>query len=229
MQVKNEIVQELLDLGSPLAAFPRVTPFLAPAHGFEANARHLVDGTLAAFGAQDPALPYPKAMPFTVPAGYFSQLPDAVLDAVQEDTAFLSKKPSFEVPEHYFEQFAGTLLDKIKAEEQPAVRPATRVIPLYARKSLRWAAAAVVLIALGIGAYPLLNSNNNTVAPVAEQSLANISPRAISDYMQNNLDDFDREMMIENAAALALSEEPINVSGVDQKDIVDYLDENGWN
>lgn len=229
MQVKNEIVQELLDLGSPLAGFPRVTPFLAPAHGFEANARYLVDGTLAAFGEQDPALSFSKKMPFEVPAAYFSQLPDAVLDTVLGDTGLLSKKPSFEVPEQYFEQFAGTLLDKIKAEEQPAEKPKTKVIPLLTRKSVRWAAAAAVVIAIGLGAYPLLNRDTTTTAASAEHSLANVSPRAISDYMQNNLDDFDREMMIENAAALALSDQSDQVPGVDRKDIVDYLDENGWN
>lgn len=230
MQAKNEIVQELMDLESPLASFPRSMPFLPPAQGFEANALAFVEGTLASLREEDPVLPYSRRMPFEVPAAYFEMLADEVLENVAGNGASLSKQPSFEAPPAgYFEHFAGSVLDKIRAEEQPAVaeKPQTKIIRFPALKSVRWAAAAVLLIAIGLGTYRFLPRNGN--APVSgEHSLAGISEAAISDYVQNNIDDVDREMMIEHAAMLALGETD-NVSNLDKNDIVDYLNENGWN
>jgi len=61
---------------------------------------------------------------FTVPAGYFEQLADAVLINVKEGTGSLfssiTEKTPGNVPSGYFESLAGNILNKIKAQETVA-------------------------------------------------------------------------------------------------------------
>ena len=104
-----------------------------------------------------PGLPAPSpAMPFSVPAGYFEQLPAAVMDRIRleenELPAILrtlkEKNRSvagwpYEIPTGYFDQTQNTILTR---------QQKTPVISLNKRAFFKYAAAAAVLLMLfGVG------------------------------------------------------------------------------
>lgn len=116
--------------------------------------QHSIKAELA---AQAPGLPYPAPpAPWQVPAGYFEQLPAAVLERIRIETdelppvlqslkAIAAQQPGwpYRVPEGYFSQ----PLDRSLTKENKAP-----VITLRNRSFFKYAVAAAVLIAvLGVG------------------------------------------------------------------------------
>lgn len=58
-------------------------------------------------------------LPYGVPAGYFEQLPELVLDRLQASAGIprIEDGQSFRVPQGYFETLAGNILEKIRQSE----------------------------------------------------------------------------------------------------------------
>lgn len=58
-------------------------------------------------------------LPYGVPAGYFEQLPELVLDRLQASAGIprVEDGQSFRVPQGYFESLAGNILEKIRQSE----------------------------------------------------------------------------------------------------------------
>lgn len=101
----------------------------------------------------------PVTQVFTVPEGYFDQLPDQILDRIRamdadhaEELASLSpllagisRKMPMQVPDGYF--------DEVKAPVVQEERAPARVIPMSTNRFSRLAVAASIVAILGIGAW----------------------------------------------------------------------------
>jgi hypothetical protein len=227
MSTRNDILNELRELGSPLADMSRAMPYFTPSGYFNGLADYTNESVKAANG--NIATPgWSKAMPYAIPNSYFEYLPEEILFAVteQEHGLHLPKSNPLSVPEGYFVGLPQQLIDTIKAEET-ATKPATRVIPLGDNiwKNVRWAAAAILVLGIGLGSYSLFNGNSKEITP--QQELSAVSESTISDYIQQNIDDFDMES-IENTVAANTTAAQLDASILTDEEIKLYLDETGW-
>jgi hypothetical protein len=113
------------------------------------------------------------------------------------------------------------MLAAAKASEPVVAEKKGRVIPFKFkrrtnRSPIRWAAAAVMLICIGLGSYETIFNGRQ---PSHEQMLSSISYNDIHDYLQHTYRmDVDR----------VVSNNDISKLNVDSKDIVEYLNETGW-
>lgn len=224
METYNDISDELSSMGSPLAGMSRNMPYRLPEGYFDGLATQVliaitVPGEITALEGGT------KKMPFDVPNGYFDQLQASVLQQVQQESieTGLPKANVFTAPEGYFDTLPGNIMAAIHASEAPQEKQRTRIIGI-GWKSIRWAAAAVVIVGLGIGSVKM-------IWPGAEskESLAKIPATSIQAYVQQNIDEFDSELIENNIAAnINLHTQPGLPNTIDKNDIIQYLDENGW-
>ncbi|MBL7681951.1 MAG: hypothetical protein JNK00_01225 [Flavipsychrobacter sp.] len=219
MNSANDIIQELRGLGSKLADMPRTLPYEVPTGYFDAFAGGIMH-FVQADAADEPLLQLPKTMPFEVPDGYFDSLTGEVLAKVNEPSLPFTKAMPHTVPEDYFALFPDAVLMSIKKEN--AGKNETKVIAFSVWKTVRWAAAAIVLLGIGIGAYSYLNTGK----PIDTQAqLAMIPGDSISEYVQMHIDDYELE-------TIASSLEPKDLETLTEKlseeEIENYLNETGW-
>ncbi len=221
METYNDISDELSSMESPLAGMSRNMPYQLPEGYFDRLATQVLtaiivpDEITALEGGT-------KKMPFDVPNGYFDQLQASVLQQVQQESiaASLPKENVYTTPEGYFDILPGHIMAAIHASEAPQAKK-TRIIGW---KSIGWAAAAVVILGLGMGSVKM-------IWPGAEskESLAKIPATSIQAYVQQNIDEFDSELIENNIAAnINLHTQPGLPNTIDKNDIIQYLDENGW-
>ena len=234
MQPGKEILDELKELSSYLATLNRVVPFAVPEGYFEGNSQTLLQGVIAANSETDLQLSViNKTNPYQLPQGYFETLPGKMLSAVTRQNAaslLLPKVNAQEAPEGYFDQLPARMLAAVKQEQEEIEIPTTtKVIPLGNNiwKSVRWAAAALLVAGLGFGSYKMIQPQRATPKASVEQRLAQIPNAAINHYIQANIDDFDGDMI---ASVVTKNEKkaPVTKDQLTDKEIIDYLDESGW-
>ena len=149
---------------------------------------------------------------FKVPKGYFTELPDTILESVSP-LAEIKAQP-FTVPKNYFQSLPDLVLDQIKAEaeaevetviSEPEVSSAPQVswldelinsvaVLFQPRYALRLASVAVLIIA----GYFFLNSPNN------DETLAQAEVNPLEMYGLS-LDDLNDDDL-----AMLLSDEPLS-------------------
>jgi len=207
MTQRNNILQELKELNSPLASYTTESVYSVPEGYFEGlaatvlsriRAMNAVNSTeeikqLSPFIGQLSA-----QMPYSVPAGYFEELPERMLQRViagteslnakDETTALspllgsLKKTMPYSVPEGYFEQI------KSPAEEEKTA--GAKIISIGSRNWFRYAAAAVVTGIIAIAGFLILNSDNKK--PEGGKALAKVSKdiKKMNPSQQEDLIDF---------------------------------------
>ena len=209
MNRENEILQELQSMNSILAGMPRTMPYSVP-DGYFTSLVATVQEQIHIEHAQDPVITWSKANPYITPDGYFDSLTANVLSNVITAPVSVAHNDPYEVPAGYFD----TLPDRLLAAAKEAQKQPARIIPLRRNiwKQVKWAAAAVLIIGLGFGSYEIVQ----ILQPPhkAEHMLASIPDKDISEYIQQNIDDFDLDMIVSNA----------NIS---DEDIIQYLKETG--
>lgn len=250
MKEANDIQDELISWGNPLAGMSREMPYEVPdmyfAHLPE-TMRHIVemeDETDAAiepflksFGNKNVPIPY------ILPQDYFGQLPAQVMAEIKNNelAGKLPKPLLYAVPEGYFNTLPAQALAIAKDSGQEAVAESSsseleqqagaeegssRVIPLKKKSvwwHVRWAAAAALLIGIGIGSYrPLFVKQPFDT----EKALSKVPQSEINEYVQQNIDDFDVELLVSNLPASSAN--TIQPQQLNNKEIIDYLNENGW-
>ena len=153
-----------------------------------------------------------KGMPYSVPEGYFEQLPQALLAIAKEDAPALpatGKAMPHTVPNGYFARLPAQILAKV------GNTPAPKRIKMLPRLSNMAAAASLVLIftAAAYVYWSVPQSNN------AAQHLATVSQADIAEYLTNSGHCVYNSH--KNTTTLTnLQAEP--------QDIKAYLDEVGW-
>lgn len=188
MERDKGIQEELKSMGSPLAGMPRAMPYSVPAGYFE----HL-GGQLQGIVKETDGLIRPDAnrtMPMgDVPAGYFNELPGRLLEMAKADAAQKTQQADIAAPRR------------------------TRLISITA---IKWAAAAMLVLAMGIGSYRFLPNHGEMKA---DKILSSVPGNELHEYLQNSYRiDVDRVVNNNSLANLQL----------DSKDIISYLDETGW-
>ncbi len=150
-----------------------------------------------------------RKMPFSVPEGYFGQMTAEVESATCGVIGSMPKgaksQQPFSMPEGYFEQMTADVMSKTVGAEK------NRTIPFV---YLRWVAAAVLVIAVGVGMSGLFNGVNVSTAG----SLASVSDKDIRTYLSEDMPTVDIDKIADNSY----------LDGIDTKEIESYLDENGW-
>ncbi|HEX7847246.1 MAG TPA: hypothetical protein VF476_15705, partial [Chitinophagaceae bacterium] len=169
MTQRDNILQELKELESPLAVWPVQHVYTIPAGYFDGLAEQVLNRikALEATNVSDELLflsPFldavSKEMPNNVPAGYFDELSGSMMKLVadsNEQTAKeeletlspllsgLKKEMPYSVPAGYFETLSA--------------KPETKIVSITSRKWFRYAAAAVIVGVVATTA--LLIGNNN--------------------------------------------------------------------
>ena len=216
MNTANEIAEELNSMGSALYGIPRVMPYSVPVGYFENFAADALN-TIHIAGEADPLTAWSKATSFSTPEGYFEGLTDNIVSAVKtEQIRSLSfESMPYSVPAGFFENLPGKMLQAAK-KAHPFKKETAR-IPLgrNAFSQIRWAAAAVLLVCIGLGGYfTFYTQHDNT-----ENMLASVPSNDIRDYVQHSY--------ILDVNKMGNNEEVNNIE-VDNKDIIQYLNETGW-
>lgn len=130
-----------------------------------------------------------RAMPYEMPQGYFQQLPEKVYaEATRPGNGqeLTGRAMPYDVPEDYFDKLPDNILAAAKAETAPPKRT-SRSIWL----NLRWAAAAVLILGLGIGTFKTMSPGR----PGIEEQLNAIPDEAIFAYVNDHIDEFDADMI----------------------------------
>ncbi len=218
MNKENGISQELISMDSFLAGYSRKMPYSAPA-GYFSNFGAELTGTIEILDKPELMPLWGRALPYFVPGGYFEALTDHIVSmAVTSDA--ISNMPvgsSYNVPAGYFETLPGQMLLAAKASDVE-VKTHAKLIPLRRRKgrsTIRWAAAAVMLMCIGLGSFEAFYSG---AQPSHEKMLSSVTSGDIHDYLQHTYRlDVDQIVSAD-----------INNLQVDSKDIIQYLNETGW-
>lgn len=157
----------------------------------------------------------PRTMPYKVPQGYFAGLADNVSERVESTVDLDTRAQPYSLPEGYFEGLPEELLQKIKqAESSPQLKKKGTTLWL---KNIRWAAAAILILAVGLGSYRILTPQNISI----QQQLDEIPESVLVSYMQENADEFDTELLTADMNTI----NP-DVSEVENEALESYLE--GW-
>lgn len=144
----------------------------------------------------------PGDMPYAVPEGYFAAMDERLMNETTEPAIPETSLP-YAVPAGYFD----TLPEAVTAK---AMKVANAGALHFGR--LRMAAAAVVLLMAGVGAWMVLTQNSTT----PDRLLAMVNERDIREYLA-----------IPDAVS-GNAEAYVQQAKVEADDIVTYLDETGW-
>lgn len=155
----------------------------------------------------------PKTMPYSLPQNYFGSLPEIVLQRTASlDNGDVLATP-YSVPDSYFESLPQQVLQQAKQGEQATLKK-DKSVNIWL-KNIRWAAAAVFIIAVGLGSYNILTPQTLTI----RQQLNEIPESALVAYVQDNADDFETETIANNLNTIDRDVEDVNI-----EDIEYYLD-----
>lgn len=180
--------------------------------------------TLAAIG---------KAIPFTVPAGYFDELPSIVNSRIYIESTLGKGSNGLKVPEKYFEELSSRIENNIAVENLKAISPAGGFAvpdgyfeslserinhrlepPVRSKTPIRsimtswvgYAAAACITVMIAAGIY------FNTDAYNFNEQLSEIPEQEIINYLQVHSTAGDTPFIIENLNPEALTKVSTGVS-----------------
>jgi hypothetical protein len=216
MKKENSISQELISIGSRLADYSHSMPYRVP-DGFFTDFSVNLHDTIQELNIPDAAPVWSKRLPYSVPEGYFDALSNNIYAAIENDIMRALPKGALQhVPVGYFDALPAQLL--AAAKESDAVKKQVKLIPLRRRNAnpIRWAAAAVFLMCIGLGSYETFY---NRQLPNPENMLASVTNNDIQDYLQGTY-----RIDIDHITA----NNDISNLQVDNTDIVEYLNETGW-
>lgn len=209
MTQRDNILQELNELKSQLAASLPVNIYTVPAGYFEGLAAQVLNrirAMEAAAAADELAHLSPvisrlsKQMPYTVPAGYFENLAEHMAElmsnsndhsSAREETTSISpllgslkKEMPYQVPQGYFETLAGDIAAKESKTE-------AKVISLTSSpKWFRYAAAAVVAGIILMAGFLLFNRGGEKEAGGRVFAKVSKDMKKLNDAQKDELIDF---------------------------------------
>lgn len=226
----------------PMLLLSKAIPYAVPALYFETLPTAILDGIKAQHDLLVD-LTFSKQMPFALADNYFQNLPgDLFLLASADVGEFSINAPAveFAVPDGYFKTLPNQLLALAKeANEENAVKlsnieqsekPSTKIFSL--KNIARLAAAAVVIAGIGFGTMKMLPSNINETPKIfnLERALGKIDKSEIQLYVEDNIDEFDMEILLKSAAANVPESASTPLSSMpdfNKKEINAYLNEMG--
>jgi hypothetical protein len=234
MLERENILNELMAISPLLASIPRVNVYEVDENYF--------DGIRAELQARIIASNFTTEQNnFDVPQGYFENLSNNILEKIkaQENNVVLTEmhqlsptiagignKNVYAVPKGYFEQLV-----------MPTIASA-KVVKMSSLRIFKYAAAAVIIGALGFGGYKFMytsKTDKETLAVVKEankiletnsfdETLASISDKDIEKYLSQNGEDVNAAMVAAFTDDVALPEAADYL--LDEKTLDNFLNEN---
>jgi hypothetical protein len=245
MAHKDNILQELNDLGSTLVNQQELNVYQAP-NGYFADFPEYMLKRIKALKAGNateeinylsPFLSnYSKTNPYSVPPDYFENVDTRIsqimgnteklselsaseeLDTLSPLLGGLKKQLPYSVPDGYFENLSASSI-------QEKSTPQAKVVSIGSRKWFRYAAAAAIISFVTIGAFLFINKKE-TINPETN-SYAWVK-KSLNKVSTEEIDAFISVSEKENAVA-SVSEKPNEVQDLVQtisdKELQDFLDE----
>jgi hypothetical protein len=200
-------------------------PYVLPDNYLSNLAETLTQGVRHAEAIEDPATPaLPKALPFIVPEGYFTELVEQLQDHIAENNVPSGITTPYQTPAGYIEslpaQIASTIIGKEKAHLSKG--KIISIHPTWKRAS-GIAAAALLVLGLGLGSYRYFNSTTPDTAATVE--LSKLDASDIANYVEQNVDEFDAETLTAALSSEVTSEETLPI--LEASEIQEYLEESG--
>lgn len=156
-----------------------------------------------------------RGMPYQVPESYFTSLPERVYQSASLYQEEAPENMPYEVPTGYFETLPAQVLEQAKKTPTPSKRS----LPLWHK--VRWAAAAMLIIAVGLGSYRTLTPQNISL----EEQLSTIPADDLQSYLQDNIDEFDTETIASQMSSVNTT----NINNEINNDAIEYyLESAGW-
>jgi hypothetical protein len=211
--IKNELIA--MDAQALLSNIQH-TPFAVPEGYFDQLQQEIAIQTVAMDSAAEPILSIGKDMPFQAPAPhYFDQLSEHILAKIEDQGPNWSKVMPYRVPEQYFE----TLLDNIVQKAKTQLNITKKPVRISLFRNVQLAASVALIIFVGFGVLQF----NKEVA-IKHMSLEHISQDEIQQYVNENIDEFDTDIILNSMPQQAPA---INHQQLSKEDIQAYLNENG--
>ena len=135
-----------------------------------------------------------KAVPFSLPAGYFEQFPEEVVTGVHA-IDFVNQKLNphesnilpaavanvYEVPDHYFDNLPQQVLHKVHSRNKAAILPM-----FFGRKAVRLAVAACFAGLISVSAWLFFRDGSEVNTGADISVIENMSNDEISNYLETN-------------------------------------------
>lgn len=147
---------------------------------------------------------------FKTPEGYFEGLSDQILDKLDKKSARIPPSGGFKVPEGYFDSLNEKILSKVEEKE-------TKVVRLYPYKRLLYTAASIAAVILIVIGLQWQGEQNITF-----EDIANLELEA---YFESNVTSVNTYELAEVLQVEELELDDILDTGLDEENIVDYLDD----
>lgn len=155
----------------------------------------------------------PKNMPYSVPPGYFTGIAEDVMTHVSDNILTAKPNTPYSTPDNYFDNLPGELLAKLTKEADAKPQKSRNIL----FKNIRWAAAAVFVIAVGLGSYRIMTPQTLSI----QQQLDEVPEQVLASYVEYNLDEFETEIIANNINTFTPDADDLN-----KEDIEYYLE--GW-
>jgi nitrogen regulatory protein PII-like uncharacterized protein len=145
--------------------------------------------------------------------------------------ANLKKEAPFKTPKFYFDRLTDSVLEKAQSEVPKIVPPQYKTEKtVFSRVSdwvsvfiqPRWAMAMATVAVIAVSSFFYIKKQN-TLAP---QQLSEISTEDIHEYIKDNIDDFEDDMLLETVVLASDTEGGSILKDMDDKDIEQYLKDN---
>lgn len=222
--MSENIRLELQELGAEiLSASPRIMPFALKNNYFEQFGKGIIHTIHTETQAPDFLQTGNRDLPFsTPPVSYFEELSANILAKISteehtESYTDWGREMPYHVPLHYFDQLPGSITKQVAGKPESKIRR----IPLF--KTFQLAASIALIVFLGLG---IILNNPRTNKASTEQMLSSLSQTEIENYINNNIDDFDTDLIIDG---LANNGHNVSTPNISKEEIRAYLDEYGWN
>ena len=148
-----------------------------------------------------------------------------IKDELKDIAPFLSKidkKPGFKVPHNYFEQLPDEIMKglELKTKQQPerTISWWEQSLQVFLTAFQPRVVMALASIALIIGSFFYLNQTENS-------SESNIAADQYLAYINDNIDDFDEEMILELSMNDNIELDDFSNTTIDEQALDDYLEE----
>ncbi len=237
MEKMNNIREELIQISPLLANAERLQVYQIPTGYFENLTNEINEKVIAGV---EPVYHLSTSNPYIVPNNYFEELAETLMHKVKsvtENTEVfneletiapllnkISKKPVLTTPAGYFAN-GNDFLSATKSSTPTSAK----VVPIRsASKWMRYAAAAVIAVILGTGAFFISGEKDNNLAKVEvpKVQVNKLSEQDIMEYLKTNSALGDAATTSYKTSA---KESDIwrSVSKMSDKEIKDFLKENG--
>lgn len=151
------------------------------------------------------------SIPFEVPQGYFATAERTIIGKALQEESELSLPVvtnPYAAPKGYFDSLPSRIEQRLPQTKKKGI--------LISFRQVRWAAAAVLLVMIGVGGYSVYRTPGGTDSG-SWGMLASVADGDIQEYLGPNY-----------LAEAQSSSTTVERMDVPTADIVDYLDETGW-